>query len=104
MPVATLLGLGAVAVVLAAVVAVFVRQPDAPRSAAHRPSPPAVVSPAPQQRPTRTPPAAPPPPRPPRAAAAADEHAAGRPATPPPREDEGAGRDRSPRPPQAGSD
>jgi hypothetical protein len=43
MPVATLLGLGAVAVFLAAVVAVFVRQPDGQRSSAHRPSPPAVV-------------------------------------------------------------
>jgi hypothetical protein len=43
MPVTTLLGLGAVAVLLAAVVAVFVRQPDTQRSAAHRPTPPGVV-------------------------------------------------------------
>jgi len=54
MPVATLLGLGAVAVLLAALVAVFMRQPDAPRSAAQPSTPPGVVSPAPQQRPTAT--------------------------------------------------
>jgi hypothetical protein len=59
MPVATLLGLGAVAVLLAAVVAVFVRQPDTQPSSARRPAPPGVVSPAPQQQPTINQPAAP---------------------------------------------
>src|SRR3954453_24000484 len=59
MPVATLLGLGAVAALLAAVVAALVRQPDAQRSAAHRAAPPGVVSPAPQQQPTITQPAIP---------------------------------------------
>jgi hypothetical protein len=45
MPVATLLGLGAVAVLLAAVVAAFVRQPDTQRSATRHP-PPVIGSPA----------------------------------------------------------
>jgi len=51
MPVATLLGLGAVAVLLSAVVALLVRQPDTDRSAAHRPAPPGAVAPAAQQHP-----------------------------------------------------
>jgi hypothetical protein len=51
MPVATLLGFGAVAVLLAAVVAAFVRQPDAQRSA-HRHPPPVIGSPTSQPQST----------------------------------------------------